>query len=164
MRSLTWSETSTCEIWVSVEGTTFEPPHDETNKMTVRPAKTQISLAISNNIRSNGKKAWKIAGESDPCLIWFVTTMLLFVIYDEKKSDRDLIFQQFFRLSCHWNVYCYLWCRWEKLLPILSFFLPLVLLPLVQFSNQKQEFLPMVHSCLWCCNTPAWNSQRYKLL
>ena len=39
------------------------------------------------------------------------------------------------------------------LLPMVSFFLPLVLLPLVQFSNQKQEFLPMVHSCLWCCNS-----------
>ena len=24
----------------------FEPPHDKTNKMTVRPAKTQISLGI----------------------------------------------------------------------------------------------------------------------
>ena len=36
---------------------------------------------------------------------------------------------------------------------MVSFFLPLVLLPLVQFSNQKQEFLPIVHSCLWCCNT-----------
>ena len=40
----------------------------------------------------------------------------------EKKSDRGLIFLQFFRLSCHWNVYCYLWCRWEKLLPMVSFF------------------------------------------
>ena len=36
---------------------------------------------------------------------------------------------------------------------MVSFFLPLVLLPLVQFSNQKPEFLPMVHSRLWCCNT-----------
>ena len=25
----------------------------------------------------------------------------------------------------------------------------------VQFSNQRQEFLPMVHSCLWCCNSQA---------
>ena len=24
----------------------YEPPHDKTNKMTVRPAKTQISLSI----------------------------------------------------------------------------------------------------------------------
>ena len=79
--------------------------------------------------------------------------MILFVIFDEKKnSDRGLIFLHFFRLTCHWNVYCYLWCRREKLLPMVSFFLPLVLLPLVQFSNQRQEFLPMVHSCLWCCN------------
>ena len=71
----------------------------------------------------------------------------------KKNSDRGLIFLHFFRLTCHWNVYCYLWCRWEKLLPVVSFFLPLVLLPLVQFSGQRQEFLPMVHSCLWCCNT-----------
>ena len=26
--------------------TRYEPPHDKTNKMTVRPAKTQISLGI----------------------------------------------------------------------------------------------------------------------
>ena len=61
----------------------------------------------------------------------------------KENSNRGLIYLQFFRLSCHWNVYCYLWCRWERLLPMVSFFLPLVLLPLVQFSNQKQEFLPM---------------------
>ena len=79
--------------------------------------------------------------------------MFLFVIFDGKKNRIGVWFScNFFRLSCHWNVYCYLWCRWEKLLPMVSFFLPLVLLPLVQFSNQKQEFLPMVHSCLWCCN------------
>ena len=48
--------------------------------------------------------------------------MLLFVISDEKKkSDRGLIFLQFFRLSCHWNVYFYLWCTWETLLPMVSF-------------------------------------------
>ena len=42
---------------------------------------------------------------------------------------------------------------------MVSFFLPLVLLPLVQFSNQKQKFLPMVHSCLWCCNTRPCNNE-----
>ena len=63
----------------------------------------------------------------------------------KKYSDMGLIFLQVFRLFCHWNLYCYLWCRWEKLLPMVSFFLPLVLLPMVQFSNQKQEFFPMVH-------------------
>ena len=41
---------------------------------------------------------------------------------------------------------------------MVSFFLPLVLLPLVQFSNQKQESLPMVHSCLLCCNTSIYHS------
>ena len=29
-----------------IEYRTYEPPHDKTNKMTVRPAKTQISLGI----------------------------------------------------------------------------------------------------------------------
>ena len=69
---------------------------------------------------------------------------------------------------CQWCRFSYLWCYclWCNLVTksksscqwcTLAFgavtFLPLVLLPLVQFSNQKQEFLPMVHSCLWCCNT-----------
>ena len=39
-------------------------------------------------------------------------------------------------------VHCYLWCRWETLLPMLSFFLHLMLLPLV-YSN------------LWCCNSES---------
>ena len=30
----------------SADGFAFEPPRDKTNKMTVRPAKTQISLGI----------------------------------------------------------------------------------------------------------------------
>ena len=32
-------------LW-AISAATFEPPHDKTNKMTVRPAKTQISLGI----------------------------------------------------------------------------------------------------------------------
>ena len=28
------------------ESATYKPPHDKTNKMTVRPAKTQVSLGI----------------------------------------------------------------------------------------------------------------------
>ena len=42
----------------------FEPPHDKTNKMTVRPAKTQISLGI-RPVRSvfavRMKKAWVLS-------------------------------------------------------------------------------------------------------
>ena len=30
----------------------FEPPHDKTNKMTVCPAKTQISLSIAQSDQS----------------------------------------------------------------------------------------------------------------
>ena len=32
--------------WSFTEDVAFEPPHDKTNKVTVRPAKTQISLGI----------------------------------------------------------------------------------------------------------------------
>ena len=42
-----------CDIWLLTPSAfftyseyRFEPPHDKTNKMTVRPAKTQISLGI----------------------------------------------------------------------------------------------------------------------
>ena len=46
------------------EGKQFEPPHDKTNKMTVRPAKTQISLGIrpvwsESSLRM--KKAWALS-------------------------------------------------------------------------------------------------------
>ena len=34
------------EIHVGYARKKFEPPHEKTNKMTVRPAKTQISLGI----------------------------------------------------------------------------------------------------------------------
>ena len=34
------------ETWVHVRNPTNEPPHDKSNKMTVRPAKTQSSLGI----------------------------------------------------------------------------------------------------------------------
>ena len=34
------------QSWRPVLRSTFEPHHEETNKMTVRPAKTQISLGI----------------------------------------------------------------------------------------------------------------------
>ena len=30
----------------STDGSLYEPPHDKTNKMTLRPAKTQISLGV----------------------------------------------------------------------------------------------------------------------
>ena len=41
----------------------YEPPHDKTNKMTVRPAKTQISLGI--------RPFWS---ESSMCIQWVATT------------------------------------------------------------------------------------------
>ena len=35
-----------CQMWTHIPVSSFESPHDKTNKVTVRPAKTQISLGI----------------------------------------------------------------------------------------------------------------------
>ena len=39
-----------------------EPPHDKTNKMTVRPAKTQISLGIRQVWSESSLSAWRKLG------------------------------------------------------------------------------------------------------
>ena len=44
---------------------TFEPPHDKTNKMTVRPAQTQISLGISPAYSEDSDQTGRM-----PRLIW----------------------------------------------------------------------------------------------
>ena len=49
----------------------FEPPRDKTNKMTVRPAKTQISLGIRFAVRM--KKAWVLSYPG--CPGWFEASM-----------------------------------------------------------------------------------------
>ena len=46
----------------------YEPPHDKTNKMTVRPAKTQISLGI--------RPVWS---ESSLCAQWKLRTQAFFM-------------------------------------------------------------------------------------
>ena len=40
----------------------FEPPHDKTNEMTVRPAKTQISLGMRPVWSESSLSAWKKLG------------------------------------------------------------------------------------------------------
>ena len=40
----------------------FEPPHDKTNKMTVHPAKTQISLGIRPVWSESSLSAWRKLG------------------------------------------------------------------------------------------------------
>ena len=52
-----------------------EPPHDKTNKMTVRPAKTQISLGI--------RPVWS---ESSLCVQW-VAKDPNFLHADSEDSD-----------------------------------------------------------------------------
>ena len=43
------SDTVVCmiDVYVKANDLIFEPPHDKTNKMSVRPAKSQISLGIN---------------------------------------------------------------------------------------------------------------------
>ena len=53
-----------------------EPPHDKTNKMTVRPAKTQISLGIC--------PVWS---ESSLCALW-VAKDPSFLHADSEDSDQ----------------------------------------------------------------------------
>ena len=53
----------------------YEPPHDKTNKMTVRPAKTQISLGI--------RPIWS---ESSLCAQWLLRTQAFFM-----RSAKTLI-------------------------------------------------------------------------
>ena len=54
----------------------YEPPHDKTNKMTVRPAKTQISLGI--------RPVWS---ESSLCTQW-VAKNPSFLHADSEDSDQ----------------------------------------------------------------------------
>ena len=102
----------------------FEPGHDKTNKMRVRPAKTQISLGSRPVWSESSLSAWRILGplathwahskDSDqigrmPRLIWVFagrTLILLvlssrgsFVLKWKKVSFSSL--QRFFLLSRH---------------------------------------------------------------
>ena len=54
----------------------FEPPHDKTNKMTVRPAKTQISLGIR-----------PVLSESSLCAQWVAKDPII-LHADSEGSDQ----------------------------------------------------------------------------
>ena len=61
-KNICWRSSS----WASI----YEPPHDKTNKMTVRPAKAKISLGI--------RSVWS---ESSLCVQWVATSILLIVMH-----------------------------------------------------------------------------------
>ena len=61
----------------------YEPPHDKTNKMIVRPAKTQISLGI-RPVWSESSPGWF---ESSLCAQW-VAKELSFLHADSEHSDQ----------------------------------------------------------------------------
>ena len=67
---------STNNICFYGELTKIEPPHDKTNKMTVRPAKTQISLGI--------RPVWS---ESSLCSQWLAKNPS-FLHADSEDSDQ----------------------------------------------------------------------------
>ena len=85
------------QFYLNHPQTKYEPRHDKTNKMAVRPAQTQISLGIrpvwSESSLSPWRKLWSLAThwthseDSDqtgrmPRLIWFVAgrTLILLVL------------------------------------------------------------------------------------
>ena len=102
----------------------YEPRHDKTNKMAVRPAKTQISLGIRPVWSGSSLSAWRIIGSLDthwahsedsdqtgrmPRLIWVFAgrTAILFVlscrgsyINKSNKTDRHPPGIRFFTVIC----------------------------------------------------------------
>ena len=62
--------------FITLTDRTFEPPHDKTNNVTVRPAKTQISLGI--------RPVWS---ESSLCAQW-VANDPRFLHVDSEDSDQ----------------------------------------------------------------------------
>ena len=78
-----------CKVWLDLpRSSRFEPPHDKTNKMEVRPTKTQISLGIRPVWSESSLSTWRKLGslathwahseDSDqtgqmPRLIWVFT-------------------------------------------------------------------------------------------
>ena len=53
---------TTVYVWKRSSKIVFEPPHDKTNKMTVRPAKTPISLCIRPVWSESSLSAWRKLG------------------------------------------------------------------------------------------------------
>ena len=49
-------------LYMSVKKFLYEPQHDKTNKMSVRPAKTQISLGIRPVWSESSLSAWRKLG------------------------------------------------------------------------------------------------------
>ena len=78
--NITWRETCANIVMTGnftvVTQNSFEPQHDKTNKMSVRPAKTQISLDI--------RPVWS---ESSLCAQW-VAKDLRFLHADSEDSDQ----------------------------------------------------------------------------
>ena len=81
-----WSEETTTKV-TFLDSLSFEPPHDKTNKMTVCPAKTQISQQNCSvfSVYSAGRKELTVSscgqhglwsdwvdGQSDPSLQWLI--------------------------------------------------------------------------------------------
>ena len=55
-------DSNNLNVWNVLSINTDEPAHDKTNKMTVRPAKTQISLGIGPVWSESSLSAWRNLG------------------------------------------------------------------------------------------------------
>ena len=97
--------------------TIYEPRHDKTNKMTVRPAKTQISLGIYPVWSESSLSAWRNLGslathwahseDSDqtgrmPRLIWvFAGRTLTLLVLSCRGSYGEVLITDAVSLFCH---------------------------------------------------------------
>ena len=97
-------------IRVGLDENLFEPPHDETNKVAVRPANTQISLGIRPVWSETSLSTWRKLGSlathsvhsnnSDqtgrmPRLIWVFTGHSQFVGFVMRRLIFDLLLSLF---------------------------------------------------------------------
>ena len=108
-----------CSISVSFENIKlFEPPHDKTNKMTVRPAKTQISLG--------SHPVWS---ESSLCAQW-VAKNPSFLHAPSKDSDQTgrmpRLIWGFAWSTCHFVGFVMRWLNVSLLQWICSNFFDLI--------------------------------------
>ena len=101
---------------------TNEPPHDKTNKMTVRPAKTQVSLGIHPIWSESSLSAWRKLGPffkntENAVYICFVFVPFFFSTHFQKKPLKkpDSAFKK--PEGMHRELWGLLWTdnRWEWL-------------------------------------------------
>ena len=133
-----------------LESAQFEPPHDKTNKESVCPAKTPISLGI--------RPVWS---EHSLCAQW-VAKDPSFLHADSEDSDKTGLIWVFAGRTCHFLGFVTRWLIYEithtykwmfRLLMILVFFI--IFFQSFGINLHFQYSLNLIiHTCKRECNEP----------